>query len=164
MPADRLDALALVLLSATAKQNPLQVALDAGFPFEEIAVLCSRPDAISKMLNKATVAYLVPCIPTVIRRIAEKAAGGAPDAEKLVLELLGNKSSIRDQMGVDVTAASDDSLGILALQLVEQLQSVASLQTRKKVERAEAEVVPEAIVPSSPSGIGSGSLPESSSV
>lgn len=125
MPASLLEV-ARALVAADLRQSPEAVLRGLGVDAAQAAALFARPDALRAVLTEAVQSVIVPALPAVIKRIAQRAASGTdPDAEKLVLSLMGDKSPLKEHAGLgDLKAGSDASLVDVARQLRSQLDDV----------------------------------------
>lgn len=121
--SDRLTDLVQALCAAPASESPDAVLRRAGFTPAEVAQLCGRPDAAKQLLTGAMVAFLVPALPGVLRNVARRAAEGDKAAESMVLELVGDKSPLKEKLGTDLTHASSEALLQMARQYRESLEA-----------------------------------------
>lgn len=97
-----------------------------GVSAEEIEALVSSPQISEEIWRTATRRYLLPIIPALIRDLAKKAEKGVFEAQKMVIDLLGEKSPLRGQMGLDLGSIDDAALSRLAGQLSAQLKEISS--------------------------------------
>ena len=114
------------LVRADARTAPAETLRGLGLSTEESAALFARPDALRELLTASVEALVLPALPAIIRRLVQRASAGTdPDAEKLVLSLLGEKSPLREHTGLgDLRSASDAGLAMVARQLSQQLAAL----------------------------------------
>lgn len=115
------------LIAADARTAPADTLRGLGLSADEARRLFERPDALRELLTASVQALVVPALPAVIKRLVTRAASGTdPDAEKMVLNLLGEKSPVHEHTGLgDMKAASDQGIKDAARQLAQQLADIA---------------------------------------
>lgn len=124
MAEGRLDALARALTAARPTESAQQAWKRAGFADDEVVALCGQPDASRALLAKSVQAFVIPALPGLVRRIAERAAGGDQAAEKVLLSFLGENSPVREHLGDELTHASPAALEAMARQARTELDAI----------------------------------------
>lgn len=118
--ADKLKAL-IELLCSTSTQSLDARLKRAGIQEAELAEICSSPDAAGAIYQAAAHRYLLPVIPEIFKHIGARASQGDRDAGKQVIAILADKGGVRDQLGIDISTASDAALVAMAKNMMEQL-------------------------------------------
>lgn len=121
MPETELDRLVAVLVQADPKDAPADVLRRAGLDESRALALCQRPDAVPALLAGAFARHVVPRLPAIVARLADRAGRGDAKAEDAVLSLLGGRSPLREHLSLDPAQASAAGLKDMAKQLAAQL-------------------------------------------
>ena len=117
-----MDRKAFLELLCEASAEPVLVRLHrSGVSDAQVDELLAEPQTAEALWSTATRRFLLPAVPSILRDLARRAEKGDFTAQRLVVELLGEKSPVREKMGLDLSSADDAALKRLALQLGRQL-------------------------------------------
>lgn len=128
---DDLDRL-IEVLCAESRVPVSERIRKAGFEDEALEAVLSRPDALQRVFAAGVKRYLIPLIPGLLKGLAGRCEGGDKAAQGVVLNLLGDKSPVREAAAMDVSSSSDQALLSRAMQLSEQLAKMVSELGSKK--------------------------------
>lgn len=114
-------------------REPTEVRLKKkGFTSDEIASICSAPGADKAILSAAVNRFVLPQLPSLLKRYVELAVGGGAgsgDAGRTILGLFARTGPLAEQLG-DLAMLTDDGLNrhlqILMTQLQQEMEKTAS--------------------------------------
>lgn len=121
----KLDRL-LEALCADPKVSLASRLRKQGLSETEAAELCGSPDTERAIWSAAARRFLLPIVPALVKKLADKASQGDAKATDMVLKLLGADSPVRGQLGLDLPTMSDKGLEQLTRQVFGELQEIVN--------------------------------------